>query len=82
MEAIIEKLNSQKAALAAEMGRIDAAIAVLSGDDAPARTLAPAKTRAATKAPGRKRRKMTLAERRAVSVRMKKSWAKRKAANR
>ena len=31
MEAIIAKLKSQKAALAAELGRIDAAIAVLSG---------------------------------------------------
>ena len=76
MEAIIAELQRQKAALAAELGRIDAAIAVLSGGKAPA------KTGTAKKAPGRKRRKMTAAQRRAVSVRMKKSWAKRKAARR
>lgn len=69
MEAIIAKLRSQKAKLVAETGRIDAAIAALT------RVRTPAK---AAKAQGRKRRKMTAAEKRAVSERMKKSWAERK----
>ena len=68
MEAIIAKLRTQKAELLAQTGRIDAAIAALTG-------ARPAK---AAKATGRKRRKMTAAERRAVSERMKKSWAERK----
>ena len=72
MEAIIAKLKSQKAALAAELGRIDAAIAVLSGGTTSAKAAKP------RKATGRKRRKMTAAEKRAVSQRMKKSWAERK----
>ena len=73
MEAIIAKLKNQKAALVAEVGRIDAAMAALSGGTTPAKV---AKRR--KKATGRKRRKMTAAERRAVSERMKKSWAERK----
>ena len=73
MEAIIAKLKSQKAALVAEVGRIDAAIAALSWGTRPAKV---AKSR--KKATGRKRRKMTAAEKRAVSERMKKSWAERK----
>ena len=73
MEAIIAKLKIQKAALTAEAGRIDAAIAALSGGATPAKAATKRK-----KATGRKRRKMTAAERRAVSERMKKSWAERK----
>ena len=72
MEAIIAKLKSQKAALAAELGRIDAAIAVLSGGTTSATAAKP------RKATGRKRRKMIAAEKRAGSQRMKKSWAERK----
>lgn len=73
MEGIIAKLKSQKAALVAEVGRIDAAVAALSGGTTPVKV---AKRR--EKAAGRKRRKMTAAEKRAVSERMKKSWADRK----
>ena len=73
MEAIIAKLRSQKATLLAEVGRIDAAITALTG-----RGKTPAKVASAAKAKGRKRRKMTAAQRRAVSERMKKSWADRK----
>ena len=73
MEAIIAKLKSQKAKLLAETGRIDAAIAALTGVLPGVKT--PAKR---AKGPGRKRRKMTAAEKRAVSERMKKSWADRK----
>lgn len=73
MKAIIAKLNIQKAGLVAEVGRIEAAIAALTGGAAPAKG---AKKRKNAK--GRKRRKMTAAEKRAVSVRMKKSWAERK----
>ena len=69
MEAIIAKLRSQKAELLAETGRIDAAIAALTGVKTPAK---------AAQAKKRKRRKMTAAEKRAVSERMKKSWAERK----
>ncbi len=81
MEAIIAIPESQKAALAAELGRIEAAIAALSGATAAAKTAdkPPAKPGTAKKTLGRKRREMTLAERRAASVRMKKSWAKSKA---
>ena len=73
MEAIVAKLRSQKATLLAEVGRIDAAITALTG-----RGKTPAKAASAAKAKGRKRRKMTAAQRRAVSERMKKSWADRK----
>ena len=73
MEAIIAKLKIQKAALVAEVGRIDAAIAALSGGTTPTKV-----SKRRKKATGRKRRKMTDAERRAVSMRMKESWAKRK----
>ena len=75
MKAIVEKLKSQKDALLAEVGRIDAAIAALTGGMTPSK---PAKTVKAAKATGRKRRKMTPAEKRAVSERMKQSWAERK----
>ena len=55
--------------LLAELGRIDAAIAALTGGKTQPKT---------PKAKGGKRRKMTRAQRRAVSERMKKSWAERK----
>jgi hypothetical protein len=73
MEGIIAKLKIQKAALVAEVGRIDAAIAALSGATTPVTVAKRLK-----KGAGRKRRKMTAAEKRAVSERMKKSWAERK----
>lgn len=69
MDAIIAKLRNQRAKLLAELGRIEAAITALTGG----------KTKpTAPKAKDRKRRKMTPAQRRAVSERMKKSWAERK----
>jgi conjugal transfer/entry exclusion protein len=72
MDAIVAKLKSQRAALVTDLGRIDAALAALTGVKAPAKTAAVKKTKR------RKRRKMTAAEKRAVSERMKKSWADRK----
>ncbi|HJN45391.1 MAG: hypothetical protein CL477_10705 [Acidobacteria bacterium] len=72
MDAIVAKLKSQRATLLEELGRIDAAIAALTGGKATG------KVGQVTKAKRRKRRKMTPAQRRAVSERMKKSWAARK----
>ena len=78
MEAIIARLRSRRADLLAEVGRVDGAITALTVGKAPAKTGKAKTAKKATKAGGRKRRKMTLAERRAVSERMKKSWAARK----
>ena len=47
MEAIIEKLRSQKGALLAEVGRIDAAIAALTGGATPAKRAKTAKVASA-----------------------------------
>ena len=74
MDSIIEKLKSERADLAIGLERIDAALAALTAG-APAES-APV----AEEAPGKRgRRKMTAVERRAISERMKKSWAARKA---
>ena len=74
MDSIIEKLNSERADLAAGLEKIDAALAALtagaSAESAPVAEEAPRK---------RGRRKMTAAQKRAISERMKKSWAARKA---
>lgn len=72
MDAIIAKLKSQRATLLSTLGRIDGALAALTGAKTPARAGKAKKTR------GRKRRKMTAAQKRAISERMKKSWAERK----
>ena len=74
MDSIIEKLKSERADLAVGLERIDAALAALTAG-APAES-APV----AEEAPGKRgRRKMTAVQRRAISERMKKSWAARKA---
>ena len=74
MDSIIEKLKSERADLAAGLERIDAALAALTAgaraESAPVAEEAPRK---------RGRRKMTAAQKRAISERMKKSWAARKA---
>lgn len=64
MRTIIQQLEDEKQALEAKVRSVDAALVALGGGPAPART--------------RGRRSMTAAEREAVSIRMKKSWAKRK----
>ena len=74
MDSIIEKLKSERADLVVGLERIDAALAALTAG-APAES-APV----AEEAPGKRgRRKMTAVQRRAISERMKKSWAARKA---
>ena len=74
MDSIIEKLKSERADLAVGLERIDAALAALTAG-APAES-APVAKEAPEK---RGRRKMTAVQRRAISERMKKSWAARKA---
>ena len=74
MDSIIEKLTSERADLADGLERIDAALAALTAGS-PAAS-APVAEEAPRK---RGRRKMTAAQRRAISERMKKSWAARKA---
>jgi hypothetical protein len=66
-------LKEHRAELAAQLARVDGAIAALSGGSA--KRGRPAKD---AKAPGRKRRGMGAAARAAVSRRMKAYWAKRK----
>jgi hypothetical protein len=64
MRTIIQQLEEEKDALTGRLGAVDAALAALLGESAPAKRVG--------------RGAMTAAERRAVSVRMKRSWAKRK----
>jgi predicted ATPase len=64
MRTIIQQLEDEKNALEARVRAVDAALAALGDGSAPVKT--------------RGRRRMTTAEREAVSKRMKKSWAKRK----
>ena len=72
MDAIVENLKSERADLAAGLERIDAALAVLTAG-------APVESAPVKEASGKGgRRKMTAAQRRAISERMKKSWAERK----
>ncbi len=72
MDSIVEKLKSERAELAAGLERIDAALAVLTAG-------APVESAPVDEAPRKGgRRKMTAAQRRAISERMKKSWAERK----
>ena len=63
MDTIIQQLEDEKEALTGRLGAVDAALAALLGGSAPAKRVG--------------RRRMTAAERRAVSERMKRSWAKR-----
>ena len=64
MRTIIQQLVEEKDALTGRIRAVDAALAALLGGSAPAKRVG--------------RRPMTAAERRAVSERMKRSWAKRK----
>jgi len=64
MRTIIQQLEEEKDALTGRIRAVDAALAALLGGSAPAKRVG--------------RRPMTGAERRAVSERMKRSWAKRK----
>ena len=72
MDSIVEKLMSERADLAAGLERIDAALAVLTAG-------APVESAPVKEVTGKSgRRKMTAAQKRAISERMKKSWAERK----
>ena len=76
MEAIIDNLKAERAVLLTGLAKIEAALAALTDGTTAA---APARVAAGTTAPARRRRrKMTDEQKRAVSVRMKKSWAARK----
>ena len=74
MKAIIDKLRAERASLLEGLGKIDAALGALTGGKKKA--AAPAGGAAAPKR--RRRRKMTEEQKRAISARMKKSWASRK----
>ena len=74
MKAIIDNLRAERASLLDGLAKIDAALAALTGGKK--KTAAPAGRAAAPKR--RRRRKMTDDQKRAISVRMKKSWATRK----
>ncbi|MDA1094021.1 MAG: hypothetical protein O3A25_12245 [Acidobacteria bacterium] len=75
MDAIIDNLRAERATLLAVIGKIDAALAALTGAGTKAEPAAATDTGAA---PRRRRRKMTDEQKRAISARMKKSWASRK----
>jgi hypothetical protein len=64
METIIQQLEEEKNGLTGRLRAVDEALAALLGGSTPAKRVG--------------RRPMTAEERRAVSVRMKRSWAKRK----
>ncbi len=74
MKAIIDNLRAERASLLDGLAKIDAALAALTGGKKKA--AAPAGRAAAPKR--RRRRKMTEEQKRAISARMKKSWATRK----
>jgi hypothetical protein len=76
MDAIIDNLRSERASLLASVAKIDAALAALTGGGKKA--VAPAKATVGGAAPRRRRRRMTEEQKRAISARMKKSWASRK----
>jgi hypothetical protein len=67
MQAIIDNLRAERAALLDGLAKIDAALAALTGG-----------TKKAAAPKRRRRRKMTDEQKRAISARMKKSWAARK----
>ena len=72
MKAIIRGLKKERAVLVAGLERVDAALSVLTTGSLAGQKKTVAKARK------RRRRKLTAAQRRAISVRMKKSWAARK----
>jgi len=77
MQAIIDNLRAERAALLDGVAKIDAALAALTGGAKKA--AAPAGASGGAAAPKRRRRrKMTDEQKRAISARMKKSWASRK----
>ncbi|HIE92513.1 MAG TPA: hypothetical protein EYQ83_06450 [Acidobacteria bacterium] len=77
MQTIIDNLKAERAALLDGLAKIDAALAALTGGANKATARAGASGGAA--APKRRRRrKMTDEQKRAISARMKKSWASRK----
>ena len=72
MKAIIRGLKKERAVLVAGLERVDAALSALTTGSLAGQKKTVAKARK------RRRRKLTAAQRRALSVRMKKSWAARK----
>ena len=72
MKAIIRRLKKERAVLVAGLERVDAALSALTTGSLAGQKKTVAKARK------RRRRKLTAAQRRAISVRMKKSWAARK----
>ena len=72
MKAIIRGLKKERAVLVAGLERVDAALNALTTGSLAGQKKTVAKARK------RRRRKLTAAQRRAISVRMKKSWAARK----
>ena len=80
LDSVVASLRQQKAALEAQVGRLDAAIAALAGGAAARKQAGrqAARSRAAPKE--RARPPMTAAQKKAVSARMKKYWAGRRRA--
>ena len=77
LDTIVASLRQEKAALEAQISRVDAAIAALAGVSA---DLKQAAQKAVTKTAATKRTRtpMTAAQKKQVSARMKKYWAARK----
>ena len=72
MKLIIRELKKERKLLVAGLERVDAALSALTTDSSRGQR------KTAVKARKRRRRKMTAAQRRAISLRVKKSWAARK----
>ena len=77
LDTIVASLRQEKAALEAQISRVDAAISALAGVSA---DLKQAASKAVTKTAATKRTRtpMTAAQKKQVSARMKKYWAARK----
>ena len=77
MKAIIDNLRAERASLLEGLAKIDAALGALTGGKKKAAVSA-GKSSGAAAPKRRRRRKMTDEQKRAISARMKKSWATRK----
>ena len=77
LDTIVASLRQEKAALEAQISRVDAAISALAGVSADLKQAAP-KAVTKTAATKRTRTPMTAAQKKPVSAPMKKYWAARK----
>ena len=77
LSKVVAELGRQREERKADLNRIEQAIAALGGHVRRGRTAKRGRGRSASKR--RSRRRLTVAQRKAISIRMKRSWVARKA---